>query len=119
MSTIYDLHCHSDQSDGILSPEALVSRAKAQTVDVLALTDHDTLNGWRRAHQRAAHEHLTLICGVEFSSQWNGRGGHIVGLAIEPNASVIRDAVEYQLRIRFQRAELIAHKLEKMGVSGA
>ena len=52
--TIYDLHTHSLVSDGILSPAALVSRAKLQGVDILALTDHDSVAGLTLARAEAA-----------------------------------------------------------------
>ena len=75
----FDLHCHSHFSDGVLSPEMLVSRAKEREVDVLALTDHDTIAGLSLA-QKAAGEHgITLINGIEFSSQWGKGGVHRVG----------------------------------------
>lgn len=113
---VFDLHCHSDQSDGILSPEALVSRAKAQNVSVLALTDHDTVAGIARAKRQAALEGIDLISGIEFSSQWMGRGIHIVGLNVDVDSEVLREAVASQERMREQRAQQIALKLEAMGV---
>ncbi|MFL0808892.1 MAG: PHP domain-containing protein [Agarilytica sp.] len=116
---IYDLHCHSDQSDGILSPEALVSRAKSNDVTVLALTDHDTTKGLARAAAQAKKEGLTLIEGIEFSCQWLGRGIHIVGLNIDSSAPDLCDAVEKQENLRQERAEIIAQKLEKLGVENA
>ncbi|EJS90826.1 hypothetical protein AAUPMC_06687, partial [Pasteurella multocida subsp. multocida str. Anand1_cattle] len=45
MTTIYDLHCHSTASDGVLSPTEVVARAVEKGVNVLALTDHDTTAG--------------------------------------------------------------------------
>ena len=119
MTRIYDLHCHSNFSDGILSPEELVSRAKSKEVAVLALTDHDTMAGYHRASVQAKHENIDLIPGIEFSSQWNGRGIHIVGLNIDPLCEPILKAVESQERARRVRAEKIADKLEAMGVDGA
>ena len=50
----YDLHCHSTHSDGLLSPAAVVARAAARGVDVLALTDHDEVSGLAEAHAAAA-----------------------------------------------------------------
>lgn len=117
--TIYDLHCHSNASDGILRPDELVSRAKARQVDVLALTDHDTLAGYSLARQAAAEVGLKLICGVEFSSQWSRQGIHIVGLNLDPDSSVLAEAVAQQQHTRAQRAIEIADRLEKHGIQGA
>ncbi len=116
MTQIFDLHCHSNLSDGILSPEALVSRAKTQKVTTLALTDHDTLAGVQRAQAQASIEGLTLIPGIEFSSQWGGRGVHIVGLNIELTSTAIDRAVNQQIETRRDRAVHIAARLEKQGI---
>lgn len=119
MTQIYDLHCHSDYSDGILSPSELVSRAHAQSVDVLALTDHDTLAGIAEATEAAQQCGLDLIPGIEFSCQWNGRGIHIVGLNVDTANAVLVAAVEEQRQRRIERSETIAQKLHKAGVEGS
>ncbi len=119
MTQIYDLHCHSDYSDGILSPSELVSRAHAQSVDVLALTDHDTLAGIAEATEAAKAFGLDLIAGIEFSCQWNGRGIHIVGLNVDIDNPQLQAAVESQRQRRVQRSETIAQKLHKAGIEGS
>lgn len=116
---IYDLHSHSSASDGILSPAALVSRAKSNNVTALALTDHDTVAGLAAAQEQARLEDLDLIPGIEFSTQWQGRGIHIVGLNIDPRARSIEKAVQLQTTRRARRAEDIADKLARMGVADA
>lgn len=116
---IFDLHSHSNQSDGILSPEALMSRAKARGVTVLALTDHDTIAGLRAAQQAADENGLVLVNGIEFSSQW-GRGGvHIVGLGLDVNSEGLLDAIATQQQARIDRAQAISDRLAKLGMSGA
>ncbi|MFT5082244.1 MAG: putative metal-dependent phosphoesterase TrpH [Lentisphaeria bacterium] len=116
---IYDLHCHSDQSDGILSPEELVSRAKLHNVSVLALTDHDTVAGLARAKQQAQLIDLELICGIEFSSQWQNRGIHVVGLNVDVNSEALRSAVQAQEALRCHRGQVISEKLAALGIPGA
>lgn len=111
---IYDLHCHSDKSDGILSPAALVSRAKQKDVSVLALTDHDTIAGWALASEAAANEGIALIAGVEFSTQWRQRNVHIVGLAFDPDSAAIRSVLAKQSERRNERAQQIGDKLERV-----
>jgi len=119
MSQVYDLHCHSDQSDGALSPELLVQRAKQMGVTSLALTDHDTVSGVARAINEAKRHDIELIAGIEFSSQWQGRSIHIVGLNINISSDVIQRATRLQGEVRRQRALTIAERLQKIGVSGA
>lgn len=116
---IYDLHSHSSASDGILSPAALVSRAKINNVTALALTDHDTTAGLEEAQEQSRLEGLDLIPGIEFSSQWLGRGIHIVGLNIDPQAPSIQEGVALQAQRRVERAEQIAARLAKAGVEAA
>ena len=112
---IYDLHCHTTASDGALSPEELVRRATAKGVNVLAITDHDTTSGLQAATQAAAELELRLISGIEFSSQWSGRSVHILGLNIDVDAVSVVNAENQQCLRRDQRAEKIAHRLEKKG----
>lgn len=119
MTKIYDLHCHSNLSDGILSPEALVSRAKTQKVTTLSLTDHDTLAGVQRAQAQSLIEGIEFIPGIEFSSLWAGRGVHIVGLNIDPSAKSIVDAVFHQRKVRMDRAVEIGLRLENHGIESA
>lgn len=116
---IYDLHTHSNASDGILSPADLVSRAKQRGVTHLALTDHDTVQGLQRARLQAEAEDLVLIDGIELSCLWAGRGIHIVGLNIDPASPSLQTVIESQREAREARAEEIGRRLEKAGIRGA
>ncbi len=116
---IFDLHSHSNYSDGILSPAALMSRAKSKGVTALALTDHDTIAGLRDAQQAADENDVVLIPGIEFSSQWGKIGVHIVGLGIAPESDVLASAIIEQHQSRITRAQAIADRLAKLGFRGA
>ena len=118
MNFSYDLHTHSHCSDGKLSPEELVSLAKLNNVDVLALTDHDTIDGIPAAIA-AAGDGLTIIPGIEVSTLWQGRGIHIIGLQIDIHSKELKQAVSIQSDIRLGRAKTIAVRLEKAGIKGA
>lgn len=115
----YDLHSHSTASDGRLSPAQVVHRAHAQGVDVLALTDHDVLDGLAEARQAAAALGLILVPGVEISVTWEGRLIHILGLGIDPGDKGLQAGLA-GLRVRRQwRAREIGRRLERLGVAGA
>ncbi len=116
---IFDLHSHSNRSDGILSPGALMSRAKAQGVDVIALTDHDTLAGLAEARQAADAEGIVLVPGIELSCHWGRIGVHILGLGVDPNDTTLLDALDEQRQARLARAEAIGEKLARLGFPGA
>ncbi|MCK5872123.1 MAG: PHP domain-containing protein [Methylococcales bacterium] len=115
----YDLHSHSTASDGDLKPTELLVRAKAQGVDTLALTDHDTLDGLEEAMATAKLIDLDFITGIELSTTWRNRCFHLVGLNIAPNSAVLQQGVEEQQHLRRLRTEKMALKLEKKGIKGA
>ncbi len=108
-----DFHCHTTASDGTLSPAQLIARAGECGVDLLSITDHDTLAAYRQLP--TLPNGLTLITGVEFSCQWQKRGIHLVGLNVDPASAAMVEAVTAQTRARRLRAEMIAEKLEKFG----
>ena len=118
LGNLYDLHTHSHCSDGQLSPEELVTLAIDKGVDVLALTDHDTLSGIRQARVHAG-DRLELIAGIELSALWQGRNIHIVGLQVDIDSTILQEAVNQQCLARQQRAQRIAERLHKAGIVGA
>jgi 3',5'-nucleoside bisphosphate phosphatase len=115
----YDLHCHSNVSDGVLSPTELVQRAHEQGVTALALTDHDTTAGLVEATQVASQKGVRLIAGIELSASWQDKTLHIVGLGIDPDYPPLLEATRHLQVIRLERAEQIAAKLEKKRIPGA
>ena len=115
----YDLHSHSTASDGTLTPTELVSRAVTAGVDVLALTDHDTLDGYAEARRAAAAEDIRLLAGVEVSVVWKNMTIHVLGLNVDPESRTLLDGLRGLLAFRDRRAEEIAHKLEKAGIPDA
>ena len=115
----FDLHCHSTASDGELNPSDLVTRAKDYGVDVLALTDHDTTAGISEAQSKAEELDLKLLHGIEISARWKQDNVHIVGLDIDIDHEAIKRGVRIQQETRLRRTELMASRLEKMGVTGA
>lgn len=115
----YDLHSHSMVSDGSLTPEALVERATVQGVNVLALTDHDVTEGLQAARMAAKSRNIRLVPGVEISVTWNGPTIHVLGLGIEEQCQELQDGLKKLRDFRGWRAEEIARRLEKKGVSGA
>ena len=113
----YDLHCHSFCSDGELSPAALVARASARGVQVLALSDHDSVAGLPEARAAALVHSLTLVPAVEISVAYQKLEIHIVGLAVDPTAAELCQGLQAQQARRWRRAEAMAEKLAKEGVA--
>ncbi|GJH42507.1 RNase RNM [Pasteurella canis] len=119
MLTIYDLHCHSTASDGVLSPTDVVNRAAQKGVNVLALTDHDTVSGISEAKKAACQQGITFINGVEISTLWENRAIHIVGLGFDETSEKLTALLTQQAVLRHQRAIEIGEKLAKVGVENA
>lgn len=113
-----DLHAHSTASDGTLSPAQLMARASAAGVQMMALTDHDTLEGLPEAAAAAEAEGIAFVPGVEISVSWGGRTVHIVGLGIDDRNTVLQAGLAGLRTFRDWRAEEIGRRLEKAGFSG-
>ncbi|HIF51916.1 MAG TPA: PHP domain-containing protein [Thiotrichaceae bacterium] len=117
--TIIDLHAHSTASDGELTPTELVVKAVDNSVNILALTDHDTVSGLAEAQTAASRHNITLINGIEFSTRWDNKTIHIVGLNIDAENNTIFDATIHLNKLREERAIKIGEKLEKVGIENA
>lgn len=74
-----DFHVHTNKSDGILSPKEVVDRAYKNGVEILAITDHDTINGLSEAIDEAKVKDIKLIPGIEFSCNYNNESIHLLG----------------------------------------
>lgn len=108
-----DLHTHTTASDGLLAPADLVARARGAGVDVLAITDHDTVAGI--APGLAAAQDMRIIPGIELSTTWRNIGIHVLGLNIDIEQRTLLDGVAAQQAARAERAELIAKRLSRLG----
>jgi hypothetical protein len=115
----YDLHCHSNVSDGVLAPASVAARAKARGVDVWALTDHDEVGGIMEARKAAQGLGLRFVPGVEISITFAGHTVHIVGLQVDENNPTLRQGLEETRSGRERRAREIADQLAAVGIPDA
>ena len=111
---IYDLHSHSNASDGTLAPSQLLVHAAECGVDVLAITDHDSLDAYDSLED--ASPNVRLVAGIELSTSWNRVGIHVLGLNVDPANGILRSGVAQQKKNRFERARTIADRLHKCGI---
>ena len=114
-----DLHCHSVVSDGTLTPEALAERAKANGVELWALTDHDEISGQHRAAAAAKAHDMAYLTGTEISVTFAGETVHIVGLGFDADDAALRQGLHATRNGREQRAREMADSLAKVGIHGA
>lgn len=109
-----DLHTHTTFSDGDLEPEALVRRALARGIGVLAITDHDSIEGLPAA-RAAAGGALELVPGIEVSTSEGGLDLHILGYYVDPGD---RELSLRLLRFREERSERMRRMAERLAALG-
>ncbi len=121
MNTILnaDLHCHSVISDGTLTPEALAERAKANGVELWALTDHDEVGGQDRAMAAARAQGLPYLTGTEISITFADKTVHIVGLGFDAHNTDLVEGLRRTRGGRGERAQEMSDGLAKVGIHGA
>ncbi|HRP75626.1 MAG TPA: 3',5'-nucleoside bisphosphate phosphatase [Rhodocyclaceae bacterium] len=114
-----DLHAHSTVSDGWLSPTALVRRAAANGVTLLALTDHDEVGGIDEALEAASECGIELVPGVEISVSFLGETVHVVGLGIDHRDATLLAGLAVVRSGRAERAARIGRALDTVGIRDA
>ena len=112
-----DLHVHTTASDGKYSPSELVARAVAAGIEVLGITDHDTVGGLAEAFDAAgAFPQLTLVPGVEINTDVSGGEAHILGYFIDYTNQDLLALLQDMRDSRRDRARLMVAKLQDLGV---
>lgn len=114
-----DLHCHSTISDGTLSPTTLAARARANGVQLWALTDHDEISGQHEAASAAQAQGLDYLTGVEISVTFANTTVHIVGLGFDFDDAPLAYGLQETRGGRGTRAQDMAQQLALAGIPGA
>jgi predicted metal-dependent phosphoesterase TrpH len=111
-----DLHCHSFFSDGNLSPDAIIEKAVEANIELLALTDHDTIAGCELLRVSARDKPIKLIDGIEISVRWKLHDIHVLGLNIDIGCPVLTSLLHKQNTQRSDRGRQMADALVAVGV---
>lgn len=115
-----DLHTHSTASDGSFSPAALIDAAADQGLTVLALTDHDTMNGLEEAQNKALVRGIRFIPGIELEIAWRPEipqgEFHLLGLGISRPSASFLEAVAELTRLREERNRKILDAMREMDI---
>lgn len=116
-----DLHAHTNASDGTLSPSELVDLAVSKGLSALAITDHDTTGGIKEAMERASYHrsmgtNIEIIPGIEFSSEYQGRDIHIVGLFIDYDGEYFLGRIKHFADNRTKRNLEMCRRLTAHGM---
>jgi predicted metal-dependent phosphoesterase TrpH len=106
-----DLHAHSTASDGTDTPAELIRAASAAGLDVVALTDHDTVSGWDEAVAAAEVAGITVVRGAEISCHWHGVSLHLLAYFFDPQDAALRAEMERTRGGREGRARMMVEML--------
>jgi 3',5'-nucleoside bisphosphate phosphatase len=112
-----DLHTHSRASDGTESPGELVRAAAAAGLDVVALTDHDTAEGWPEAERAAREIGIELVRGMEISVRHDGHGVHLLAYLPDPTYPPLLAALQLVLDGRTARLPAMLERLRGLGIA--
>ena len=112
----YDLHSHSNRSDGTLRPAEVMALAAQRELAGVALTDHDTFDGLEEAAASAGELDLEFVPGIEFSAEYDGASLHILGYWVDPDDVAIEAELLRLTATRFRRGEMIVEKLRDLGL---
>lgn len=118
---LIDLHTHSTASDGTDAPHELIDKAISRGIDVLALTDHDTVGGWNEAinalREHPSGSNMELVLGSEVSCQDDdGTSIHMLGLLFDPNYQPLIAEFEKTREHRVTRMSRIIARLNEAGI---
>lgn len=111
-----DLHVHSNCSDGTMTPTEVVQHAAEVGLSAFALTDHDNTDGLEEALAAAADLDLEVIPGIEFSTRYEGKDVHIVGLEPNWNHPVFQECIQVYQTVRTRRNQAIIDKMAADGI---
>lgn len=114
---LVDLHVHSNISDGTLPPSAVVKHASDMGVAVMALTDHDSVEGIKEAEAAAEEYGVVLVPGIEISAGFRNRDIHILGYFIDTESKGFIDVLEGAWAKREERNLKIAEKFSHFGIT--
>ncbi|KPK88918.1 hypothetical protein AMJ80_10500 [bacterium SM23_31] len=111
-----DLHIHTNVSDGFLSPAKILVKLKNSGISTIAITDHDSVAALDNANRRSSMFNIRLIPGVELSAEYHGKDLHFLGYFIDHHNKRFLDFLYLFRRRRYQRAQGMLEKLDKLGM---
>ena len=108
-----DLHAHSSVSDGTETPAQLIGAAVVAGLDVIAITDHDSTAGWAAAFDAARGTGITVLPGLELSTQLQYASVHVLGYLVDPTNPALVAATAEIRDERLHRAETMVSRIVK------
>ncbi|MDY0234490.1 MAG: PHP domain-containing protein [Gudongella sp.] len=114
---IFDLHTHTNYSDGLYSPKELINKAKTKGLNGIAITDHDTIGGIPEASEYINElKNFQIIPGIEFGASCSGDEVHILGYFIDINNKDLLNVLSKIKSSRWDRGIAILDKLINLNI---
>lgn len=117
MNKKVDLHTHTNYSDGFFTPKELLINAKKNGIDVISITDHDSVNGIREAIDIGKELGIEVIAGLEISSDIRDREVHLLAYFIDIDNAELEHYLSFFRTERVKRAHRIIQKLNALGLT--
>ncbi|MDP8260614.1 MAG: PHP domain-containing protein [Candidatus Gygaella obscura] len=111
-----DLHLHTYFSDGTYSVEELIKQAVEQDLSCIAITDHDTIDGYIYLKNNLSKFPLEVICGIELTCDMNGKEVHILGYFLDYKNRALLDTCDSIKKDRKKRIQDMVLKLKDLGI---
>lgn len=111
-----DLHCHTLESDGLLSPSELVQLAAVRGLKSIGITDHDTIQGWEEAEIAGAENKIHILRGIELNTEWQGKEVHILGYEVDRRSNNFNERLRALRKSREFRMVKIINRLAELGI---
>ena len=111
-----DLHVHTNISDGSETPEGAVRYAKEHGICAIAITDHDTTNGVKRAQKEGERTDVEVVSGLELGCGWYGREVHMLGYDVDPDNAELKKTLDWIVEDRNERNRKMAALMVKDGI---
>lgn len=110
-----DLHMHTTYSDGRWPAQQLIDFLVAEHFDLVAVTDHDRVDKVAEIQELAAQQNLPVIAGVEVSTEWNGKMGHMLCYGFDPADNYLSVLTEKVVRLQLENTYDVHEKLKQKG----
>src|SRR2546428_3816989 len=110
-----DLHMHTTYSDGRWPAEQLINYLVAEGFDLVAVTDHDCIDTVAGIQQLAAQQNLPVLAGVEMSTQWHGRMGHVLCYGFDPQQNYLLEITEMVVNLQLENTYEVNEELRRKG----
>lgn len=110
-----DLHMHTTYSDGRWPAQQLIDFLANEAYDLVAVTDHDRVDMVASIQDLAAEKNLPVLAGVEMSTQWKGKMGHMLCYGFDPEDNYLREITEDVVRLQLVNTQEVHDELLHRG----